>query len=258
VNEEFCHCDLWAAEAYLTALDANETKMLDMLHRGEKIHNWMWEETNKMFPQEVKDNDFVYKDAKQVVHLSNYGGGADKMHKENGLPLYVCQWMESKYHTTFPGIRMRMQRIEQELRATRTLTSLLGRKKIFFSLYNQEMLNQAYAWPSQSVIGELTLIALTKLYWMGIVHTNLKTKSVGGVVGVTDFIHNIPWTFPAMNTHDGMAIRCHKGNRKAVTESVRKAFNIPMKKNGLEIVIPVEIGWGDNFNDVSDVQVLRY
>lgn len=254
-QEEFCIVDLWAAEAYLTALDADEKFMLEMLDRGEKIHNWMFNETNNMFPKELAEAHYEYKDAKQAVHLSNYGGGPDKMCKESHLPYFVCQWQSDHYHKTFPGIRGRMRRIEEEVKATRTLTSLLGRKKIFFAPYSQELLNQAYAWPSQSVIGELTLIALTKLYWMGVVHKRITPEIE------TNFpleLIKLPWTFPCLNTHDGMAIRCFKGNREAVTESVRKAFWVPLKKHNRELVIPVEIGWSDNFNDLNDVQILRY
>lgn len=257
-KEEFCIVDLWAAEAYLTALDAGETVMLDMLGRGEKIHNWMFNEINSNFPQEVKDAKFVYKDAKQVVHLSDYGGGAGKIHEVSRLPLYVSDWASNRYHNTFPGIRGRMRRIEEEIKATRTLVSLLGRKKIFFGLYNQDLLNQAYAWGSQSVIGELTINAMTKLYWMGVLYKNKATMKSEDLILLSPNILQIPWTFPALETHDGLAIRCYKNNREAVKDSVRKAFNVPFKKGEIEITIPVEIGWSDNFNDIYDVEIIKY
>ena len=57
-----------------------------------------------------------------------------------------------------------MARIEIEIKTTRSLTSFLGRKRIFLAPYSQGVLNSAYAWPSQSTIGELTNRALAKIY----------------------------------------------------------------------------------------------
>jgi hypothetical protein len=258
MDEEFCIVDLWAAEAFLTALDAEENGMLEMLKRGDKIHNWMFNETEKKFPEETKKFGYDYTLAKQSVHLSNYGGGPEKMQQVSGLPLYVCDWQSNHYHSTFPGIKRRMHRIGEKIRSTRSLTSVFGRRKIFFGLYGNEMLNQAYAWPSQSAIGELTLLALIKLYYIGKLNENLAQIPKENLKDLPLGLFSLPWVFPSINTHDGMAIRCFRNTRVEVKEAVKEAFNIPIKNKGLETVIPVEIGWADNFNDVKDLEIIRY
>lgn len=237
-KEEFCVVDLWAAEAYITAIEAGEPYLLAMLDRGEKIHNWMWTQVNEKYPEEVTKAHYDYKKAKQSVHALNYGVRAQKMAQESGLPIHVCDWQHRFYHQTFPGIQKRQARIRQEIESTHTLTSLLGRKRFFFMQMSEELLNIAYAWPSQSVIGELTNRALVKLMFVGQV--------------IQD-----PWMFPALNTHDGLAIR-FRGSRDSVKKRVRDAFCVYMTKFGRSVVIPVECGFAPNFNDVSDKEIIRY
>lgn len=244
--EEFCLVDQWAAEAYLTALDAPEPTMLEMLNKGVKIHDWMWEVTKAKWPDALPSSSssssgYNYKRAKQTVHALNYGVREAKMAAESGLDLQICEWQHHYYHTCFPRIKLRQERIRQEIKETRTLTSVLGRKCAFIAPWSDELFQQAFAWPSQSVIGELTNIAITKLMLWGQVKRD-------------------PWMFPSLNTHDGSAIRVPVGCREAVTLRVRDAFNIPLSKHGLTITIPVEIGFGPNFNDVdkSTVRIIRY
>ena len=239
MEEEFCHVDQWAAEAYLTALDAAESAYLDLLAKGIKIHKWLLERIQERFPEECKKALFDYDDAKQFVHSLNYGAEPAKMSRESGLVLYACQWAYDFYHGTFPRIKYRQQRIAHELETSKFLVSILGRKRIFLAPRSHELLNKGYAWPSQSVIGELTNIAITKIYYFGRVLCD-------------------PWMFPALNTHDGTAIRILRGTREKVIERVSQAFNIPLTKYGMTVVIPIEIGFGNSFNECTDKVIIRY
>ncbi len=238
-GEGFEYLDLWAAEAFPTALDAQEVGLLKMLNNGEKIHSWMLAETSKKFPKEVEKAGYEYKNAKQSVHLLNYGGGASAIARESGLPMYVCEWQYNFYHNKFPGIKMRQDRIKNELLSGRTITSLLGRKKVVLAPMSDDLLKQAYAWPNQSVIGELTILGMVKLHYVG---------------RCPSFV----WCFPALNTHDGLAVRYKLGDEKAVKEITIDAFDIPLKKDNLEVRIPLEVGWAENFNDVNVEEIVRY
>lgn len=238
MNEGFCIVDLWAAEAYVTALDANESGMLHMLDSGIKIHEWVEERIKEKFHRECIEANYGYKKAKQNVHSLNYGVQPPMMSRESGLPLYVSKWSYNFYHMTFPGIQSRMRRIEAELRTTHSLVSLLGRRRMFFAPWGTELFKEAYAWGSQSVIGEITNEALAKLYYFG--------------------LYSDPWVFPAIDTHDGLAIRYYLGEEEKVEKLVVDAFNIPITKWGKTIIIPVEVGWGSNFNDVKNKKVHYY
>lgn len=239
-GEEFCMCDLWAAEAYLVALDAQEETLLSLLSNGVKIHNWLWEKTQEKWPDECKEANYGYKDAKQGVHSMNYDAQPGIIARSSRLPQHVADWQYAFYHGTFPGIKLRMRRIQEQLKATRSVTSFLGRKIYFVQPWGDELLKRAYAWPSQSTIGELAIIAMTKIYYQG------KLRE--------------PFMFPSLNTHDGLAIRCLPGNRDAVTSRVADAFNVPITKGKYTIRIPIEVSWGQNFNDVEKdtTKLVRY
>ena len=242
-EEEFCLVDLWAAEAYLVALEAQEQFLIDMLNEGKKPYIWLGEEIEKKFPEHIQKYDYTYKDSKQSIHGMNYGAHPGVLSKEGGLPLFMAEWMYAYYHSMCPGIKRRMKEVETSITTTKALKSHLGRRRFFVAPMSDKLLQQAYAWRSQSTIGEITNIALTKLYYKGL---------------IGDKVDGLTWVFPAMNTHDGMAIRCRKGERDIVRQMVADAFNIPLTVKGVAITIPVEIGWGENFNDMVDEEVVRY
>lgn len=244
-GEEFALVDLWAAEAFTTAVEAKEDKLIQLLKSGYKIHTWLYDNVYKKWPEACKklgfDNaKYAYKYFKQCIHLMNYGGGADKMSKESGLPIEVCDWIFKFYHSAFPNIKVRQVNIQESLKKNRQLTSLLGRTRVFFAPYSDDLLNEGYAWPSQSCIGEITVIAMSKLYYSGLIADHI----------------GMAWTFPAMNTHDGIAIRCRKGNREAIKKIVKDNFHIPIGKDQYKLTVPVEIGFGPNFNDITNKEVL--
>jgi hypothetical protein len=242
-NEEFCYIDLWAAEAYLTALDAKERELLSLLNAGIKIHQWMWDQTKAKFPNELPESaksetGYNYHKAKQTIHASNYGAKAEKLSQESQLPLYVTEWQSNLYHTKFPNIRERMWRIKKEILATHITRNLLGREKRWLAPINDEIMNKVFAWSSQSLIGELTILAMTKLYYIG--------------------KQNDPWIFPAMNTHDGLVLRVKTNTRQEVKTLLTKIYNLPLKYANLSITIPIDVGWAKNFNDIEDKEIIRF
>lgn len=243
-GEEFCLVDLYSAEAYLTALDAGELDLLRILDAGKKPYTILLDKTKEVFPNEVELASYGYKQAKQSVHACNYGVEPWKMHVESGLPLHVCDWQHAWYHGKYPGIRERMKRVKHTVDTTRWLTSPLGRKRYFVQPQGKERDNVAYAWPSQSAIGEIAKIGMNALYAISLRH------EIGDA--------SLPWCLPNMNTHDGLAIRCDRDTREEVAFHVRNAFNVPLTLRGITIRIPLEIGWGENFNDMKDETVHFY
>jgi DNA polymerase I-like protein with 3'-5' exonuclease and polymerase domains len=242
-GEEFSLVDLFAAEAYLIALDSGELGMLEMLQSGQKIYQWLLEETEKLYPQDVARAKYNYKAAKQSVHGCNYGVKPWKMHIESGLPVRICEWQHSLYHGKYPGIAMRMKRVERQVNDEQYMISPLGRRRYFFIPAGHERNSMAYAWPSQSAIGEITKIAMNKLY----------IYSIRNEMGDPD----LPFCMPNLNTHDGLAIRSKLGTREKVEQAVIDSFDVPMKLGTHTIRVPIEIGWGENFNDMVD-EVVHY
>lgn len=263
-GEEFALVDLYAAEAYLNALDAGENDMLKIISGTDctdveqlfgcrvmtaetatnyKIHNWMKDITYEKFPAECKAANYTYKDAKQTIHGLNYGVLPDTMSRESGLPVSVTQWQFSYYHGKFPGITTRMGRVDNELKNNHYLTTSLGRRRIFIQEFSQKLKNQGYAWPNQSTIGEIAILAFSYLHLISNLH------EAGG---------DYPLCKPSLNTHDGLAVRIKRGTREEVIPYILNAFRIPLMLHGITIIIPVSIGFGDNFNDMTEEKVYFY
>ena len=251
-EEIFCHVDLYAAEAFLVAMDAREDKLIEMLFSGNKIHNWLLDYVVNTFGDAAEKAGFDYHNAKTCIHAMNYDVEPKTISYQTGLPIEFAQQVYNMYHRKFPGIKLRMQAIRDKLEQTQELYSLLGRRRQFFGPMNHDTYKEAYAWPSQSVIGELTIYALSKL-WEYSQSWKLSEK-------VQKPRSNIerPWCFPALNTHDGIAIRCLAHQRKMVVQAVLDAFNVPLQQRDITLTIPIEIGWGNSFNEVIDKEVHWY
>ena len=257
-GEELAHVDLYAAEAYLIYLDAGELEMLRYISAlneepeailGDetrvldasvtdryKVHGWMQSITKQEFPKECEQANYTYKKAKQTIHGLHYGVAPKMMSLESGLPIYVTEWQYNMYHTKYPGVRKRMVRIVNEIRRGKTIYSPLGRRRMFLMPVNDKLFKIAYATPSQSAIGEITIAAMNYLHHARIPYLCKVT----------------------LNTHDGLAIRTKKGERDKVIPYILNAYRVPITINGITIHIPVSIGWGDNFDENNEEKVYFY
>jgi len=263
-GEHFLLADLYAAEAFLNALDSNSKNMIEMIEGREekdveykyglrvmsaetatkyKIHNWMQEETKRMFSEVEEKYNYTYKKAKQTIHGLNYNVQPPMMARESGLPENITTWQYSMYHNKFPGIKLRMQRIVHSVRTKHMLISPLGRRRYFFMPVSSKLFNVAFAWPSQSTIGEVDIIAMNYCHYI--------TK-----------LHNLGLPFPklqpVLNTHDGLVIRYDRKDEDRAIEELLNSFKVPLTVHNETIIIPVSIGTAPNFNDMVDEKVYFY
>jgi hypothetical protein len=208
-----------------------------------KIHNWMQNITRENFAEECDQANYSYKDAKQTIHGLNYNVQPEKMSLESGLPNHVTNWQYTMYHHKFPGIKARMSRINNQLRRTKRLISPLGRRRCFLMDICPELFNVAYAWPSQSTIGEITEIAQNYLHLISDLH---------------EMGYDVPYCRPVLNTHDGLGVRIKLGTRAQIRPYILRAFRVPLTINMQTIVIPISIGFAPNFNDMDDEDVYFY
>lgn len=110
---------------------------------------------NKSYKDLVK-SDPERQLAKNTVHGNNYGLGKNKFALLTGLPIKHAEMVQNIYHGLFPEIKQGYQRwIETCLRKDRTLTTPLGRRKIFYGIISDDMLRAGYAYYPQSTVGDL-------------------------------------------------------------------------------------------------------
>ena len=233
----FLSADLSQAEARVVAFLADETRLIEAFEAGGDVHKRV---ASIMFD---KPEDKITHDerelGKRICHASNYGMGAGKLAELSGMSYHEAQEKMNLYHIHFPKINIWHMEIERQLGKTRTLTTPLGRKRMFFGRWNAALLRDAYAYVPQSTVADITLRGMLNLY-----------------------IYLPPECSIVFNIHDEIVIQfpiddpvisgCgNEAWHKKIKEIMVKRMSIPIQINGRTLVIPVGIKVGSNWNEVS-------
>jgi len=219
--------DLKSAESYVVAIEGAEENLLELLKSGDKPHFWL---CRNIWPDDtITSDDPRYGMAKQCFHAVSYGGDARTINTHTGRSLLEAKRWVTAITDTFPGIARRNIETKQRVQRTRELRSLLGRRMLYLGIVDDKMMEEAFAWRSQSCVGELTNIAMTRVYFWG-------------------RFGKVP-IFPSINTHDGLVVQCPEESMKIGVDLVEKAFATPLRKDGYEITVPIDIAWGRNFDE---------
>ena len=99
---------------------------------------------------------FSYRDAaKRLGHGTNYQGQADKMSRATHIPLTHIKTFQSNYLEQFPAFPLWWRWVQEALRDTRQITTLLGRQRHFLGDWkNAETIRQAVAYEPQSITAD--------------------------------------------------------------------------------------------------------
>jgi uracil-DNA glycosylase len=101
---------------------------------------------------------------KTIRHAMNYSAGPKVVAARLGCQLKEAKIFLERYHMVVPQLRIWHQRIQEELRRTRTLTNLLGRRHRFLDRWGDELFRSAYSFIPQSTVGDLLNKSLVSLY----------------------------------------------------------------------------------------------
>ena len=83
---------------------------------------------------------------KKGNHGFNYGYGPAAFAEKYDVPLDQAKWIHAAYHKAYPALEKGYWAyVQDQLRRTRTLTNLLGRKTLFLGKWEPSMLNAAYS-----------------------------------------------------------------------------------------------------------------
>jgi DNA polymerase I len=103
--------------------------------------------------------------AKKLGHSSSYGGRADTLAKDNGLPVDVVIAFQPKYFRAFPAHQQWQQSVDSTLRRTGYLVSLTGRKRWFFGRRNDpDVLREAIAYDPQGSLADIVNRAMLHIW----------------------------------------------------------------------------------------------
>lgn len=101
---------------------------------------------------------------KKSNHGLNYGMKYRRFALENEMEEREAKRIYEGYHSAYPGLKHWYGRIEEELKATRTLTNCFGEEFTFIDLLNDETLKAAYSCRPQSTVARIVLNALDNIY----------------------------------------------------------------------------------------------
>jgi DNA polymerase I-like protein with 3'-5' exonuclease and polymerase domains len=146
--------DLSQAENRIVAYQGNVAPMIEAFENGEDIHMKTASLIYNKPIDAITDND------RQMGKKANHGLNYDLGYRSFSL-IYIIPETEAKfivnsYHMAYPGIRNTFHReIVQGLRTHRSVTNLMGRRRIFLASWGDDLFKQAYSFIPQSTVADI-------------------------------------------------------------------------------------------------------
>lgn len=228
----FLKVDLSQVESRLVAYEAEDETMMKTFEDGKDIHAIVG---SMLYGKDYEDcgkGTFERERGKMTGHASNYRISGQRLHEETGIPLKECKDLLERYYDKFQ-LRRWWQRIIDQLKENRTLTTPHGRRRIFYG-----------RWPTwkeeEDHKGDLFKAAYANVpQGTACDHINM--------AGVRMF-HRFPEsTTILIQCHDELVIQFKEGYKSLVESIVREELMQPLYINGREVVIPIDIDIGKNW-----------
>lgn len=168
-------------------------------------------------------------------HSGNYCAGPGVLQQTailwgvEGIDYRLAKRIIDTRRKALPGLAKWWNAVGKKLRKDRTLTTCIGRRRIFFDrVDDNSTLRAAVAFEAQSVVGDVCNIIFRLLY------ERLKLPSQ-----------------PLLQVHDEVVVECPDEEIEHVKAEMQKAAVVPLNLNeNIEpLVIPIEISVGRNWRD---------
>lgn len=106
--------------------------------------------------EEIGTGDYSHRFwGKKANHAFNYGQGYKSFSYQVEIPEHEGKMIHEKYHKAYPGIRRYHNWVQNDLKSSRSLENLFGRKCIFLDRWGGSMFEEAYAFIPQSTIADV-------------------------------------------------------------------------------------------------------
>lgn len=239
------------AEAMFVAWDSRDQTRIKMFLDGWDVH---WYNAKLIFGipldmpyvKEALWRDAITKEehtlkeyrdiGKTIVHAGNYGMGPYKLQEILALQGFIFEFKECKafleaHKARNPHLLQWQREIREEVRATRTLISPIGRKREFMGRMNAQLYNATYAFKPQNFVGELTEITLQKV-----------DDEIGDKYELL------------INVHDEGVGQCYPEDLNWCMKEIRRISSYPVEIRGRVLDIPVDFKTGPNWADCKEVK----
>jgi uracil-DNA glycosylase family 4 len=171
---------------------------------------------------------------KTVVHAANYGMGPKMLQiilAREGfiIPMRVAKRLLEGYLSRNPRLGSWHREIRDKVKATRTLISSFGRKRMFYGRFNDNLWRVAYAFSPQNTVGEM-LTSMIQRTWDELFYVQ-----------------------PLLNVHDEMVAQIAPHMLPKAVHDLKQIFEMPITIKGNELIIPAEFSIGMNWGSCEEL-----
>ena len=131
------------------------------------------------------------------------------------------------YFSAFPRIKIWHMNVESQLRREAMMITPLGRKRVFFGRFGDQLFRDGYSFIPQSTVADILNIALVRT-WNAF-------KEIDAQL--------------VLQVHDSFVIQCK--DVPAVKDILKNAFNVPITINRRTFVIPYDVKIGSDWNNLK-------
>ena len=183
--------------------------------------------------------DAVTKDqrkiGKTIRHATNYSAGPDVVATRLGITRKEGKVYLDKFHNATPQLHTWHKAIQEELRATRTLSNLLGRKHRFLGRWDDSLFRSAYSFVPQSTVGDLMNKSLVRF-----------ETTYGDRFNIL------------LQLHDAIYVECDESEMIECAQCMRESMIQPLyTPQGEEFFIDVDFKMGHTWGEMSEIDVPR-
>jgi uracil-DNA glycosylase family 4 len=225
------NADLSQAEARVVAYLAREERLQALFEQGGDIHTRNACNVYKVTRELVsKDQRQI---AKSLVHGANYGIGHVKFSKLTGQTEGRSRELLNQYHSLYPCLQLWHREVREQVGKTRIMTTPLGRKRMFFGRWSEDLVREAIAYVPQSTVGDLL---------------NL------GIIRAWD---NLPpgWELILQN-HDSVLAQVPKETPDMhIWKFFKHYFEISLTIHNKTFKVPVDIKVGKSWGEMKDLKI---
>lgn len=235
----FTEADLMGAEARIVAyLSADDVliKYLDKIHYYTAKLIWGDEEDEikrdrKELENQGKDTQTKYYKAKRIRHAGNYKGTWVMLTEQLGCTAAEAKELLHRFNSASPNLANWHKQVEETVKTTRTITTILERKRIFFGRYGESLIREAIAYEPQETVAHILNLGLIKFY-----NEVCKTHKDVEVL---------------LNVHDSILIQHPPELKEFVYEKLHECLRVDLTIKGRTFFIPIEIKSGINWKELK-------
>ena len=172
---------------------------------------------------------------KTVRHAKGYMAGPQVIANRLGIKLAEAKILDSLYDRANPALHIWHQVIQQELKRSRMLTNLFGRRHKFLDRWGDSLFRSATSFIPQSTIGDLLNKALRRLY---------------------DKLPETPYDITILlQLHDAIYTMVEEEHVDETIRLMRECMIMPLQYNNERFTIDCDFTVGDAWAGGEDVEI---